>query len=80
MNRILRKMAGATLLVALALSVGCVRQRTRTVLVPPGEPVQLAAPTKAFIYFETKDGKRIRSEHTVTLPEGWWCLPDPDDE
>ena len=44
-------------------------------LIPPGEPVQLAEPVKAHVYIEV-EGKRIRSKNRVTLPEGWWCLPD----
>jgi len=63
---------------ALALAVllsGC--GATRTVLIPPGEPVQLAEPVKAHIYVDV-GGQRVRSESPVVLPEGWWCLPDPD--
>ena len=45
-------------------------------LVPPGEPVQLAEPVEAYIYV-TVDEVRVRSPTRVTLPEGWWVLPDP---
>ena len=48
---------------------------TRTVLIPPGEPVQLAEPVEAYVYVDV-GGKRERSAEKVTLPEGWWCLPD----
>ena len=64
----------AIALVVIALLSGC--GGTRTVLIPPGEPVQLAEPVKARVYV-TVEGRRIRSESPVTLPEGWWCLPDP---
>ena len=64
----------AIALAAAALLSGCVS--TRTVLIPPGEPVQLAEPVRAYVYVDV-DGQRIRSESPVTLPEGWWCLPDP---
>ncbi len=67
----------AIALAVIALLSGCVS--TRTVLIPPGEPVQLAEPVKAHVYTEV-DGKRIRSENRVTLPEGWWCLPDQEDQ
>ncbi len=73
-RRILLWMLVATLPSALAFSSGCVRQRT--VLVPPGEPVQLAEPVEAYIYV-TVDEVRVRSPTRVTLPEGWWVLPDP---
>jgi len=65
------------LTVAGVLLSGCAG--TRTVLIPPGEPVQLAEPVKAYVYVEV-EGRRVRSEDRVTLPEGWWCLPDPGPE
>lgn len=74
MNRSLPKTAGAMLLAAAALSSGC---EHRVVLVPTGEPVQLAEPVKARIYVRTQDGQRIRSDNRVTIPEGYWALPDP---
>jgi hypothetical protein len=49
------------------------------VLIPPGEPVQLAEPVKAYVYVEI-EGRRIKSENRIELPEGWWCLPDPADD
>ena len=52
----------------IALLSGCVS--TKTILIPPGEPVQLAEPVKAHVYIEV-EGRRIRSENRVMLPEGW---------
>ena len=78
MNRILPWLLAATLLAASACGGGCVHTR-RTVLIPPGEPVQLAEPVDARVYIDV-DGRRVRSENRLTLPEGWWCLPDPEDE
>ena len=78
MHRILPSMLAVTLVAASAWPGGCVRTR-RTVLIPPGEPVQLAEPVDAHVYIDV-DGKRVRSENRLTLPEGWWCLPDPEDE
>jgi len=69
----LSKLIG-TLIVASVSLGGC--GGTRTVLIPPGEPVQLAEPVKAHIYTDV-DGKRERSDNRVTLLEGWWCLPEP---
>ena len=66
----------AIALAVIALLSGCVR--TRTVLIPPGEPVQLAEPVEAHVYV-TVAGKRQRSDSRVTLPEGWWCLPEPEE-
>jgi len=66
----------ATVLVASAFLSGC--GSTRTVLIPPGEPVQLAEPVKAYVYVDV-DGTREKSENRVELPEGWWCLPDPEE-
>ena len=64
------------ILAAIVLLSGC--GPTRTVLIPPGEPVQLAEPVKAHIYIDVK-GKREKSSNRVTLPEGWWCLPEPEE-
>jgi hypothetical protein len=75
MRKILLRTVLVTLLVASVWMSGCVRTRVRTVLVPPGEPVQLRAPTTAKVWVLDKDGTRVPGE--VTLPEGWWCLPDP---
>ena len=66
----------AIALAVIALLSGCVS--TRTVLIPPGEPVQLAEPVKAHVYV-TVEGKRRRSDNRITLPEGWWCLPEPEE-
>jgi hypothetical protein len=50
----------------------------RVVLVPEGEPVQLAEPVKAHVYVND-GGQRVKSRNRVTLPEGWWALPDTDE-
>jgi len=76
MSQIWRWTLTGILLGVVACASGCVRQRV--VLVPPGEPVQLAEDVKAFIYIEVK-GERIKSEQRVILPEGWWVLPDDRD-
>ena len=41
-----------------------------------GEPVQLREPVQAKVWVRGADGKMAPGE--VTLPAGWWCLPDPD--
>jgi len=46
------------------------------VLVPAGDPVQLAEPVRAYVYIKV-EGKRERSRNRILLPEGWWALPDP---
>ena len=60
---------------AMIFASVCLTSCTRTVLVPPGEPVRLAAPTKAKVWVADKDGKEVKG--SVVLPEGWYCLPDP---
>ena len=47
---------------------------TRVVLVPSGDPVMLAKPTKASVYGFDKD-KKLVGPSTVTLPAGWYVLP-----
>lgn len=49
---------------------------TRTVYIPDGMPVRLAAPVKgAQVWTLDADGKPRAS--TYTIPEGWYALPDP---
>ena len=65
------------IVIVLVLSVcgsGC--GSTRAVLVPDGEPVQIAEPVRAYIYVVV-NGQRIKSSNKVILPAGYWCLPDP---
>ena len=60
-------------LVWLTLCAGC---GTRTVLAPAGEPVRLrAAIPRAPVWVKGADGRPVAGE--MTLPEGWYCLPDP---
>ena len=66
-----------TVLTLLLLSVcasGCLRQNV--ILVPPGEPVQLAEDVTVRVIV-TVDGKRIMSDNRVVIHAGWWALPDP---
>ena len=59
-------------LAALLICLGC--QVTRVVLVPSGDPVMLARPTKASVYAFDAD-KKLVGPSTVTLPAGWYVLP-----
>ena len=63
--------------IGAALMGGCIS--TRSVLVPTGEPVQLAEDVEAYVYVQVK-GEKIVGKDRVVLPHGWWCLPDPGDE
>jgi hypothetical protein len=59
-------------LIALLDCLGC--QMTKVVLVPSGDPVMLAKPTKASVYgFDSN--KKLVGPSTVTLPAGWYVLP-----
>ena len=59
-------------LLALPIFPAC--QQTKVVLVPNGDPVMLARPTKASVYGFDKD-KKLVGPSTVTLPAGWYALP-----
>ena len=63
---------------AAALSVGCAGTKRQVILIEQGEPVQLAESVKALVFI-SRDGSRIRSDSKVTIPAGWWALPDPGD-
>jgi len=70
-----RTALAAEVFVIVCLS-GCA---TRTVLVPPGEPVRLRETVRqAKVWVADKDGKEIPG--VVDLPEGWYVLPDPGPE
>ena len=59
-------------LAVLPICLGC--QMTKVVLVPSGDPVMLARPTKASVYgFDSE--KKLVGPSTVTLPAGWYVLP-----
>ena len=58
-------------LAVLPICLGC---QTKVVLVPSGDPVMLAKPTKASVYGFDKD-KKLVGPSTVTLPAGWYALP-----
>ena len=59
-------------LAVLLICLGC--QMTNVVLVPSGDPVMLAKPTKASVYgFDSN--KKLVGPSTVTLPAGWYVLP-----
>jgi hypothetical protein len=58
-------------LLVLPICLGC---RTKVVLVPSGDPVMLAKPTRASVYgFDSN--KKLVGPSTVTLPAGWYVLP-----
>jgi hypothetical protein len=59
-------------LAVLLTSLGC--QMTKVVLVPSGDPVMLARPTKASVYAFDAD-KKLAGPSQVILPAGWYVLP-----
>lgn len=66
----------AALICASVCLSGCA---TRTVLVPPGEPVRLRETLRGVkVWIADKNGREI--EGVVDLPEGWYVLPDPGPE
>ena len=48
------------------------------VLIPPGEPIQLAQDVAAHVYVTLDDGARVPSQNKVVIPHGWWIVPDED--
>ena len=59
-------------LAVLLTCLGC--QMTKVVLVPSGDPVMLARPTKASVYAFDAD-KNLVGPSQVILPAGWYVLP-----
>ena len=68
----LRRIYATTLLAVLPIFPGC--QQTKVVLVPHGDPVMLAKPTKASVYGFDAD-KKLVGPSTVVIPAGWYALP-----
>ena len=67
------KTALAVAIFVLVCLSGCA---SRTILVPPGEPVRLRETVRAAkVWVADKDGREIPG--VVDLPAGWYCLPDP---
>ena len=58
-------------LLVLPICLGC---RTKVVLVPSGDPVLLAEPTRAKVYAFDKAGNLV-GPSTVKIPAGWYALP-----
>jgi hypothetical protein len=59
-------------LAVLPIFLGC--QQTKVVLVPSGDPVMLAEPTKASVY-SFDSNKKLVGPSKVVLPAGWYVLP-----
>ena len=79
-ERVRRKWSGKTLPVIIFLVVllalpGC---GTRTIYVQSGEPVRLRETIRsAKVWVLDQDGRPVAG--VMDLPEGWYCLPVPDD-
>ena len=71
-----RRRATVLLLAAVVvLASGC---GTRTIYVPDGTPVRLRETIhSAKVWVLDADGKPVASR--MDLPEGWYCLPVPDE-
>lgn len=64
------------LVLSLVVVTGCGRA-TRTIYVPPGEPVRLRETIRSVkVWVADKDGKPVAGR--MDLPEGWYCLPLPE--
>ena len=60
------------MLLSMLQSMGCA---TKVILVPEGQPVQLAEPVKAKVYAFDSTGKLVPSSNRVVIPAGWYALP-----
>ena len=60
------------MLLSMLQSIGC---QTRVILVPDGQPVQLAESVRAKVYAFDSAGKPVPSSNKVILPAGWYVLP-----
>ena len=60
------------MLLSMLHGLGCM---TRVILVPEGQPVQLAEPVRAKVYAFDSKGNLTPSSNKVVLPAGWYVLP-----
>ena len=60
--------------ISIVGSLICLGCQTRIVLVPQGDPVLFAKPTRASVYAFDHDGKLV-GPSTVKIPAGWYALP-----
>lgn len=58
------------LVAVLAFASGC----TRTVLVSESSPIRTGPQVTGKVYVKTADGWQL-GDNTVTIPEGWYCVP-----
>lgn len=72
-----KRALGVLLICASAFATGCA-QRTRSILIPRGDPVRVRTPITVDIWVLDASGHEIPT--TMLIPEGWWILPDPGDE
>jgi len=42
--------------------------------------VRLAEPMKARVWVLDSKGEVVKSQNRITIPAGWYALPDPKDE
>ena len=64
-----------TVFVSSLLTTSCAWLGTKTILVPEGHPVQIRKELRnapVWVY----DEKGVRRESNLTIPAGWWALPD----
>ena len=59
-------------LLAIASASGCANNRT--VFIPEDSPIRVGPSTKAKVY-TLINGEWVLSGNTVTIPEGWYCVP-----
>jgi hypothetical protein len=55
----------------LAFASGC---GSRTVFIPEDSPIRIGPRTQAKVY-TLQSGEWVLSNNTVTIPEGWYCVP-----
>jgi len=60
------------MLLSMLHGLGC---QTKVILVPDGQPVQLAESVRAKVYAFDATGKPVPSSNKVILPAGWYVLP-----
>jgi len=64
-------MLSVCVVLVLGLMSGC---GSRTVFIPDESPIRIGPNARVYVY-TLQQGQWFLSNNTVTIPEGWYCVP-----
>ena len=64
----------ASIFAVLVIGFACGCSNNRTVFIPEDSPIRIGPNCRSHVYTLIK-GEWTLSGNTVTIPEGWYCVP-----